>query len=203
MSGKTDAQTLEKRHQIELRMGGWSQVTDNRTEVGPTGVTTTVGSRGFIGGIAYGHWLKEDLAFRISAGVLAANIDVQSTVSGVDTDFAAVFPLLFGMRLYFPGSTRGEQFRPFVGAGVGTIVGRQEIVQVGTTMLTESRAETAFGGEAEAGICILLSERVMATAAVAYELMTDFEHPIGGSKNYSGPQMTLGLSLLLGGTGER
>ncbi len=46
----TSAQSLEKRHQIELRMGGWSQVTDTRTEIGASGVTTTVGSNGFIGG---------------------------------------------------------------------------------------------------------------------------------------------------------
>ena len=40
---------------------------------------------------------------------------------------------------------------------------------------------------------------MVATVAVAYDLMTDFAEPIGGSSNYSGPQMALGISLLLGG----
>ena len=134
---------------------------------------------------------------------MAANIDVQSSGAGVSTDFAAVVPLLFGMRYYFPRSTHGEQFRPFVGAGAGPVIGSHEIIQTGATVVTESRSEAAFGGEIEAGASILLGRTVLATVAVAYDLMTDFEQPIGGSANYSGPQMTLGISLLLGsGTSE-
>lgn len=201
-SVSTSAQSLEKRHQIELRIGGWSQVTDVRTEVGAGGVTTTVGSNGFIGGFAYGHWLQEELAFRVSAGLMAANIDVQTSGSGVTTDIAAVVPVLFGVRYYFPKSTHGEQFRPFAGAGVGTIIGSQEIVRTGTTVVTETRTEAAMGGEIEVGVNIVLDQYVLATVAAAYDLMTDFSQPIGGSRNYSGPQMTLGISLLLGrGTG--
>jgi hypothetical protein len=198
ISAATSAQSLEKRHQIELRMGGWSQVTDNRTEIGPQGVETTVGTNGFIGGFAYGHWLQEDLAFRISAGLMAASIDVQTSVSGVSTDFAAVMPVLFGMRYYFLKSARREQFRPFAGVSAGTFVGSQETIRTGVTTTIESRTEVALGGEAEAGVSILLSSRVMATIAAAYNFLTDFDRPIGGSSNYSGPQMTLGLSLLLG-----
>ncbi len=71
------------------------------------------------------------------------------------------------------------------------------------TVVTESRTEAAFGGEVEAGVSIVLDRKVLATVAAAYDLMTDFNQPIGGSRNYSGPQMTLGLSLLLGsGPGE-
>jgi hypothetical protein len=133
---------------------------------------------------------------------MAANIDVQASASGVSTNFAAVMPVLFGMRYYFPRSTHGEQFRPFVGASVGTFVGGYEVVRTGLTVVTESHTEVAFGGEAEFGVSILLSSRVLATIAAAYDLMTDFEQPIGGSSNYGGPQMTFGISLLLGsGTG--
>lgn len=195
----TSAQSFENRHQIELRMGGWSQVTDTRTAVGIGGVTTTVASNGFIGGIAYGHWLEEELAFRISAGLMAASIDVEASASGVATNFAAVMPVLFGLRYYFPKSTYGGQFRPFAGAGVGTLIGSHEIVQTGMTVVAETRTEAALGGEVEAGVSIVLSKHVLATFAGAYSLMTDFDQPIGGSRNYSGPQLTLGISLLLGG----
>jgi outer membrane protein W len=204
LPASASGQSLAKRHQIELLMGGWNQVTDNRTEVGPEGVETTVGSNGFVGGIAYGHWLQEDLAFRISAGLMAASIDVETSAAGVSTDFAAVVPVLFGMRYYFLKSTRGEQFRPFVGASAGSFVGSQETIRTGVTVTTESRTEVALGGEAEAGVSILLSNRVMATIAAAYDFLTDFDQPIGGSSNYSGPQITLGISLLLGGqAGDR
>ncbi len=177
-------------------------MTNNRTEVGIAGVATTVASSGFVGGITYGHWLQEELALRISVGVMAASIETATSVSGVSTDFAMVAPLLLGMRYYFPKSTYGAQFRPFAGAGVGTFVGSQASTQTGLTVVTEARSEGAMGGEFEAGISIVLDKYVLATVAVAYDLMTDFNEPIGGSRNYSGPQMTLGISLLLGrGTG--
>lgn len=194
------AQRLEKRHQLELRIGGWTQTTDARTAVGPAGVTTTVGSNGVLGGVAYGHWLQENLAFRITATIMSASLEVQVSGVGIATQFAGVMPVMFGMRYYLPKSTYGEQFRPFLGAGAGMFFGGQEITQTGTTVVTESRTEAAMGGELEAGVGILVSSKVMATVAFAYDLMTDFEDPIGGSSNYSGPQMTLGLSLLLGNT---
>jgi len=190
------AQSLAKRHQLELRIGGWSQVTDSRTSVGIGGVTTSVGSNGFIGGFAYGHWLQENVAFRISVGLMSANMEVQASGLGVSTEFAGVLPVLFGMRYFFPVSSDERQFRPFAGLGVGMFVGGQESVRAGFTTSTTSRTETAVGGAPEAGIGILLGRSVLATVAFSYNLMFDFENPIGGSSNYSGPQMTLGLSYI-------
>jgi outer membrane protein W len=192
------AQSLAKRHQIELRAGGWSQVTDNKTEIGDGGVTATGATTGFVGGLAYGHWVEEQLALRICASLLETSVDVQATASGVTTESAAVIQVMLGTRYYFPKSTYGEQFRPFGGLGVGPVFGTQENVRVGTTVVTEARNEMAVAGELEAGIGILLDKRVLATVAIAYDLMTDFAEPIAGSRNHSGPQMTLGLSLLLG-----
>ena len=195
------AQSLAKRHQIELRVGGWNQMTNVRTEVGIDGVVTRVASSGFLGGVAYGHWLQEELALRLSVGVMAASIDVASTssVATVSADFAIVAPLLLGMRYYFPKSTYGKQVRPFAGVGIGTFVGSQTSTQTGLSVVVESRSEAALGGELEAGIDVVLDRYVLVTVAAAYNLMTDFDQAIGGSRNYSGPQMTLGLSLLLGG----
>ncbi len=71
------------------------------------------------------------------------------------------------------------------------------------TVVAEAHSEAAFGGELEAGVNVVLDRWVLATVAVAYDLITNFSRPIGGSRNYSGPQMTLGLSLMLGrGTGQ-
>ena len=199
------AQSLEKRHQIELRVGGWNQMTDTRTEVGVGGVVTAVASSGFVGGISYGHWLKEELALRLSVGVMAASIEVGAATSlaVASTDFAVVAPILFGMRYYFPKSTYGEQIRPFAGAGAGTFIGSQTSTRTGLSVLVESRSEAAIGGELEAGINFVLDKYVLATVAVAYDIMTDFNESIGGSRNYSGPQLTMGLSVVFGkGTGQ-
>jgi hypothetical protein len=96
------AQSLEKRHQIELRLGLWNQVNNVRTEVGVGGVSTSVGGSGFLGGLAYGHWLSEGFGLRVSVGAMAAGVDTEIDGSGVSTETAAITQLLLGMRYYLP-----------------------------------------------------------------------------------------------------
>jgi outer membrane protein W len=197
--GSAVAQSLEKRHQIELRIGVWNQVTNDRTEIGGGTVATTVSSSGFLGGLAYGHWVQEYLALRISVGAMAASVETEIGGPGVSTRTAVVSPMLFGMKYYFPRSTYGSSTRPFVGAGIGAFIGSQTATEISATVSVESRNETAMGGELNLGLDFILGRLVMASVAVGYDVMTDFNEPIGGSDNYSGPQLTLGLSLLLGG----
>jgi hypothetical protein len=195
----TGAQSLEKRHQIELRLGAWTQVTDTRTEVGAAGVATSVAATGFIGGLAYGHWLQENLAFKISIGAMAGSVDTEVGSAGVTTEFAVVSPLLIGLKYYFPSSTYGSTVRPFVAGNVGAFVGSQARTETGATVSVEQRTEPAVGGEAGAGIDFLLGNHFLLSVLLAYDLMADFERPIGGSDNYSGPQLTLGFGYVFGG----
>jgi len=193
------AQSLDHRHQIELRLGLWNQLNDVRTEASAGGVSTSVGTTGFLGGVAYGHWLSEAVALRVSAGAMAARVTADVSGSGVFTETAAVSQLLLGMRYYFPRSTYGSAVRPFLGAGIGAIIGSQVASEVGTVVTAEARTEPAIGGEVGGGVDFLLSRHVAISAGLAFALMTDFGEPIGGSDNYSGPQLTLGFSWVFGG----
>ncbi|MDH3458043.1 MAG: hypothetical protein OER90_14485 [Gemmatimonadota bacterium] len=193
------AQSLEKRHQIALRFGVWNQLTDARTEVGSGGVSTTVGSTGILGGVAYGHWFKEHLALQISVSGMAARVETQVSAGGVSTKTAVVAPLLVGMKYYFPRSTYGSSIRPFGGASVGAFVGNQLETETGSVVTVVARTATAVGGELSGGADFLLSRHFMVSLALGINLMTDFNEPIGGSKNYSGPHVMLNVSLLLGG----
>jgi len=56
----------------------------------------------------------------------------------------------------------------------------------------------AFGGQLGAGIDFILSPHFMAGIAGGYNIMADFEEPIGGSVNYGGPEFSIGLSYLFG-----
>jgi outer membrane protein W len=197
-SGSAAAQALEKRHQIELRVGLWNQVTGTKTEIGLGGVSTTVGGSGFMGGLAYGHWLREHLALKISVGAMAVTIDTEVGTSGVSTRTGSVAPLLVSLKYYFPKSTYGSSVRPFAGAGLGAYIGSQTETGVGLTTTVEARTEAAFGGEPSVGVDFVLGRHTMASVALAYALMTDFNQSIGGSKNYSGLQLTFGFSLVLG-----
>lgn len=192
------AQTLANRHLVEVRVGAWNQVTDNRTEVGLGGVVTSVGAAGFIGGIGYAFGLRENLAFRIGAGAMAASVDAEVGPSGVTSEVAVVAPLLVGLRLYLSGSAPTSAARPFIAGNVGMYIGSQQRTVTGTTVTVEERSEAAVGLEAGAGVDILMGERLLLSMLLAYDAMTDFDRPIGGSRNYSGPQLSLGLGFIFG-----
>ncbi|UCC85253.1 MAG: hypothetical protein JSW46_10215 [Gemmatimonadota bacterium] len=192
------AQSLEKRHQIELRLGLWNQVNNVRTDVGAGGVSTSVGGSGFLGGLAYGHWLSEGFGLRVSVGAMAASVDTEIDGSGVSTETAVITQLLLGMRYYFPRSTYGSSVRPFLAAGVGPFIGSQVASEVGAVVTVEAKTESAIGGELGAGVDFLLGRHFVTSVGVVFALMTDFQQPIGGSDNYSGPQLTIGFGYVFG-----
>jgi outer membrane protein W len=192
------AQLLDHRHQVALQLGVWNQVNDVRTDIGIGGVSTSVGGSGFLGGVAYGYGLSEGLALRVRAGGMAASVETQIDGTGVSTETAAVAQLLVGMRYYFPRSTYGSSVRPFVGAAVGTFIGSQAAAHVGVTISSNTRTEPAMGGELGAGLDFLVGSHFVTSVGFAWALMTNFDQPIGGSDNYSGPQMTLGFGYLFG-----
>lgn len=195
-SAPLTAQALDSRHQIELRLGVWNQINDVRTEIAGGGLSTTVGSSGFLGGLAYTHWLSEGVAFRAGVGGLVVRFDSEIDGSGISSESASVGQILAGVRYYLPRSTYGSSVRPFLGAGVGAVIGSQVASRVGTVLSTEARTEPAMGGELSGGVDFLLSRHFLTSIGVGYVLMTDFAQPIGGSDNYSGPQLTMGFGYV-------
>jgi hypothetical protein len=196
--GDAAAQSLARRHQIELRLGGWKQVAGSRTEVSVGGVRTTVDSGGMAGGIAYGRWLTEGMQLQIGADFLGADVFTSAGVSGVVTSTAVVTALFVETKWYFPGSTFGEPVRPFARVGAGTFIGTQTSTEAGTVTAVESRTEAVPGGRIGVGVDFPVGRRFLLSVGTAYNLMPDLDRPIGGSRNFSGPEGTIGFSLLLG-----
>ncbi len=193
-----DAISLEKRHQLALRLGMWNQITDTRTEIGVSGVTTSVESSGLLGGIAYGNWLEENLALTFSVGGMALDISTNTGISGVITETSAITSMLMGVKYYFAKSTLQSSVRPHLRSSAGPFIGSQSSNEVGTTIVNESRTEFAFGGQLGAGVDFVTGRHFMMGFGLAYNLMTDFSEPIGGSKNYGGPEFSFEFSWLFG-----
>ncbi len=195
----SSAGPLEKRHGLGLRLGMWNQVTSNRTEVGIGRVTTSTEASGFFGGLFYDHWLQENLALNITIGGILADFETKTGIAGVSTQTAFVAPILLGVKYYFPGSTLNSSVRPMVKVAVGPFIGQQERTEEGIYgVIVESRSLTVFGGQVGAGVDFILGRYFMLGVGLGYNLMSDFDEPIGGSRNYSGPEFSVGLSLLLG-----
>jgi hypothetical protein len=192
---------LEKRHQFELRLGLWNQTTSTRTEVRtePVGTTSsTVNSSGFLGGFSYGHWLQENVALNLRAGVLTADVETETDVYPEITQTATVTQFLLGLKFYLPQADIRASIRPYAGISFGSFVGHQARIEEGRSTTVDSRLEAAPGGQISAGVDFIMGRRIMTSIAAGYNLMADFDQPVGGSDNYSGTELSFGLSFLFG-----
>jgi hypothetical protein len=192
---------LDKRHQFELRLGLWNQTTSTRTEVRtePVGTaSSTVNSTGFLGGLSYGHWLQENVALNLRAGVLMAEVETATDVYPEITQTATVTQFLLGLKLYLPQADVRAPIRPYAGISFGSFVGHQARIEEGRSTTVDSRLEAAPGGQISAGVDFILGRRIMTSIAAGYNLMADFDQPVGGSDNYSGTELSFGLSFLFG-----
>lgn len=192
------AQTLAGRHHVGLRLGYWSQTASVRVETVSPEVSTSVQGDGYLGGVAYGYWLEEDLALTFDAGALAMDTETRVSPWTTSTGSGIVGSVLLGLKKYVSGARDGSSVRPYLGGAVGLYRGSQSEVIVGPTLLVEEREESTIGGRLVAGVDFVMGRYFMTGAAIGYNLMSDFDRPVGGSLNYSGPEMSLGFSVLLG-----
>ena len=189
---------LRGHHQVGIHAGMWSQSTSTRTEVGIGGVETTVGSSGGMAGVSYGYWVHEGFAVRLDVGGMMTDIETDVGIGGVQTKTGSITRILVGGKKSWTSSAFGPRFRPFVSAMIGPFIGNQNETHAGLSVVAESRTETAVGGVISIGSDIRIGSRFMVPVKVGYNLMTDFENAIGGSRNYSGPEFSFGFGVVFG-----
>ena len=189
---------LKGHHQIGISVGMWNQTTSTRTEAGIGGVETTVGTSGGMGGVSYAYWFNDDLALRVDVAGMLTDIETDAGVDGVESKTGSITRILIGAKKIWVMSDSSPRFRPFLSAMIGPFIGNQSETHAGLTVVSESRTETAVGGALAGGTDIRIGSRFMAIASVGYNLMSDFNHSIGGSRNYSGPEFSFGLGVVLG-----
>jgi hypothetical protein len=191
------AQSLAGRSRLELRMGvGFRSHAGTTASAG--GTTTEVHAAGLLGSIGYARWLSERVAGQLSVGVLAADAEARADATGTVNRAAAVVPILAGVRYYFPTSTIGSPWRPFVSAEAGPVVGTESRSEVGAVVVNESVTAGAFDARLGAGLDIQLGRAFMLGLSGGYHFMTDFAEPIAGETNHSGPDAGVSISLLFG-----
>jgi outer membrane protein W len=196
------AQPLNRLSRIELRLGMWTQTTEERTAVSDEGSTLTAESGGFQGGVAYSYYMKENLAITFVVNIQVVDVEAEVSRDNFMTETAYLTPVLVNLRWYFPGSSSGKSLRPYLVAGPGLFVGQQSRSESETAVLVASKSSMAFGGYFGAGIDLRLGDLFAVGATGGYNLMGDFSEPIGGSVNYSGMEFAMSFSFLFGPRGE-
>ena len=182
--------TMLGRSGLELRFGVWSGAkTSNIVTV--KGIFQEAKTGAFVGGLQFTHWMKEDLAVTFSAGLLSGKVTSTVTAGNVSQHVSTVAPVLLGMQYYLGGGT--SEIRPFLLAGVGPYVGSESN---NTIHLQEARTEVAFGGRFCAGVDFLVTDHFKFGANAGYNMMTDYDVPIGARTNYNGVDFQVGVGYL-------
>jgi len=198
LSLAAQADPLNGRSRLYIKAGFSNQVTSSRTQVFPLNTEVTAETGGSMGGLGYGNWLSEKLLVDIS--LTAIGTEAKTRVSGgdVSSHTVLVMPILIGLRYYLPESSFSTRWRPYLAVALGPVLGIENKNEVGLQVITESRSMATLGSRFGAGVDIIIGRSFMLGLSGGYHLMTDFEEPLGGKENYSGPAFDFSFSFLFG-----
>ncbi|MBI9072654.1 MAG: hypothetical protein JEY94_13710 [Melioribacteraceae bacterium] len=177
------------KHGIDLRISMWKSSSQTAVSVGLRGVTVDAGTGNMGGGIMYNFYPNADYAFTFSAGLLSAEVKVE-TFSNYTS---SLIPIMMGVKYFIIPANNDQPFRPYIAGMAGALMGSQSGVSL---LSVESRTETAMGGYLGFGADMVLGRLIKVHAELGYNLFTEFEQPIGSKDDYSGPEFTFGIGFI-------
>lgn len=147
--------------------------------------------------LTYTYRVAPDWSALISVGVLDAEASTSASGAGVETETAAVMPILFGAK-YSPAlSSRRSSVRPYLSGAAGPYLGFATNSRAGVGVSNETISEVAFGFRAMGGADWFLSAHVVLGVGVGYHFVTNFDESIGTEDNYSGPEFSVGIGFVI------
>jgi hypothetical protein len=190
-------QTLRGRHRIDLHLGYWGTQPDNFVD-GSGLINTTVGTWDVLGGLGYSRWLREDLSLGVNIMGLGGEAST-SIGTGVSTQSFSLASILIHAKKYLPESTLRSNIRPFLTMGAGVFIGTIAETSIGPTIdVNVGETMGAFGGQIGGGVDLPMGRFFIMGSKVAYNIVSDFDKPVGDRDNFSGFEFTMSLGLMLG-----
>lgn len=189
--------TLRGSSAIELDLGFWNNV-DAGQKLSITGVKQEAKASGFVGGLTYCYWMRENVAITAAGSLLSS--EASSTVSTnpltVSQNTNALFSFLIGMRYFVPVPEPEDMVRPYLAIGVGSFMG----FEASNSLLGQSaRSESTFGGRVGVGLDAHLGKSVKLGVNAGYNAMSDFRSSVGARNNFNGFDFSIGIAVLFGG----
>ncbi len=186
--GQTFAAVPEKRHTISLDLAYMTELT-SKASIRVPGAEIDYGSTGLAGKLGYNLFFDERLAIHVSCGIWQTEV----RITPFSVESSTVAPILMGVKYYPFKITQDSSLKPFMLGAAGIVVGSASGVRrISSVSHTESAAMVYLG----AGSDFVLGSLVKLTAGLGYHFTTDFSEPIGGKKNYSGPEISFGIGFM-------
>jgi hypothetical protein len=189
--------TLRGSSAIELNIGFWNNFNAGQ-QISLQGVRQEARANGFLGGLTYSYWMRENMAITVAGSLLSseANVSVTTNPISVGQTANALFSILIGTRYYLPEPEPEDFVRPYASLAVGSFMG----FEASNTIVAQSaHSESTFGGRIGVGIDAFLGSGIKVGASAGYNLMSDFRSAVGARNNYNGGDFSLGIGFLFGG----
>ncbi len=187
--------SLSHRSQLELRLGVRDDAHFNGDYyVGGVATRNDIGD--MLVAFGFNYWADERTAFNLTVRVLASETeDLVDRISVYNSEFAVV-PIFIGFRQYLGRHAHRSPMRPYLALGGGPVIGSQRLSVAGVEVLSETRTLTAMGAHIGGGIDFIAGRHFMFGMNAGYNLLSDFDEPIGGHVNYSGAEFAVGFGVL-------
>lgn len=190
------AQSLVNRHRIGLRMGHWDSELPHEARQTCSGTVET-NVKDLLSAVYYSHRIEPSLAVHLTLKGLLARARSSTGVWGDCSRAVVITSVLFGLR-HYPLSFVDSSLQPFLEAGAGPYFGVESWKQDVWCCDSTTRTESTFGGYIGGGLDVQMGRHLVADFNVGYNLMADFPNRIAGEDNYSGVEIGVGISVLLG-----
>jgi len=189
--------TLRGSSAIELDLGFWNNVNAGQ-QLNVTGVRQEAKASGFVGGLTYCYWMRENMAITVAGSLLSseASSTIITNPITVRQNASALFSFLVGMRYFIPEPDPEDMLRPYLAISVGSFMG----FEASNSLPAQSaHSESTFGGRAGIGLDAHLGTSVKLGVNAGYNAMSDFRSAVGARNNFNGYDFSVGIAFLFGG----
>ncbi|MFH1336145.1 MAG: outer membrane beta-barrel protein [Candidatus Zixiibacteriota bacterium] len=196
------ARDISSIQMMGVRMGFWSAVKAQDITNPPDQEITTKVTAPY-GEIFISSGLKKGFALEFSLGSCYRGETRYSDSYGYYWKRVTIYPVSGGIKFYPLSSVQKSKLQPYADLGVAFVSGIEDIrlgIYSGPYLLVDEgiNTYTTFGWHAGLGVDFPLN-RFWAVGVDFKYRGVNFNDEVGGLKNFSGPQVTLGVSYLVKG----
>ena len=193
---------LSSAYMVGIRFGFWNSVKAKNIE-NPSDQEIMSKVTAPYGEFYLSSGLKKGFALELSLGSCYRGETRYHDSYGYYWKRVNIYPFSAQLKFYPLSPIKKSKWQPYVDAGVGFVSGIEDLrfgEYAGPLLLVGSGTNTytTFGWHAGGGIEFVLSRLFVIGADFKYRGV-NFNENVGGLKDYSGPQATLGFSYVLKG----
>jgi hypothetical protein len=182
------------RHRLEIVAGTWRKGNDE------TQVAAGTSTLDVMGGLAYTHYVREDLAVNVSVEGFGMESGTSISDRGIVSGSVGGVAVPIAVRWNpLRGDHSRQALKPFVEAGLGPVFGNSSGSLVTRTMVSSgSSSHATISGRVGGGLDIHVARSFSLGVNVGYNLMRDFPEMVGLRENFNGPHVALSAGWLFG-----